>query len=345
MYIFICSAFVISVLLIPIIIFLCKKHGWYDSLSERKIHTEKIPRLGGAGFVTAFVVSSVLYFYFECNLSILSLIPFIVSSLLIFIFGVIDDFKDLSAKFKLLVQIIAALIMILNGYHFTNLGSFQFGPFGYIITFVWFIGVINAFNLIDGVDALCGGLSSFILITLGVIYMRAGRSETAALCFILTAAVCGFLVYNKPKAKIFMGDGGSQFLGFMVAALPLFPASPAVEHNKMLIAGLLVSIPVLDTIAAVWRRKREHVPFFTPDRRHLHHKLMNMGYTPVSILVLLYAIQIGICCIVLIALWCKGLRETFILIGGYCIMFVFFAIIHYTHRAVTRKKNEHEDTP
>ncbi len=339
MPLFIILSFLISVSLIPIIIYICKKQSWYDSENERKVHSGKIPRLGSVGFVPAFAISAFLFFTFDTNINVTDIIPLIFSGLMIFIFGIIDDFKDLPAKFKLLIQIIASLIMIFSGYHFTQIGPIQLGWFGYAITFIWFIGIINAFNLIDGVDALCGGLSFLILVTLGIINIFCGTHKTTGICFILAAAVLGFLVYNKPKAKIFMGDGGSQFLGFMIATLSLSEFNHLeFEYNKFFAVALLVAIPVFDTFAAIWRRKREHRSFFTPDKMHLHHKLMNMGYTTTSILAFLYIIQIGLCVFAVFALWLRGLRGMFVIFCGLSVITLFFTIIHYTNRAILRKE-------
>lgn len=330
-------AFCISVITIPVVIKLCNTYGWYDTINNRKVHTGNIPRLGGIGFVSAFIIAAFLYAMFDNAIHLKGVIPILIAGLFIFIFGVIDDFKDLPAKFKLLIQIIAALILVSNNFIFTQIGPLHLGFIGYIITFIWIIGVINAFNLIDGVDALCGGLSFFIINTVGIIYLVSNVKAVATLCFILSAAILGFLVYNKPKAKIFMGDGGSQFLGFMVAILPLYPVSiPSFSYNKLAIIFVLASIPILDTFAAMWRRTREHRSFFSPDRSHLHHKLMNMGYGTIGILTLLYSLQLGLCAAVLVSAWIGGIRSLIILLGCFIAMIGFFSIIHYTNRAVMR---------
>lgn len=338
-------AFCISAITIPIVIRLCNKYQWYDTVNKRKIHTGNIPRLGSIGFVTAFVIAAFLYGSIDNAVHLLNIVPILMAGLIIFAGGVIDDFKDLPAKLKLLIQAAAALIVVANDFIFTRIGSFSFGIAGYGITFLWIIGVVNAFNLIDGVDALCGGLSFFIITTIGIIYVIYGADSVAILCFILAAAILGFLVYNKPKAKIFMGDGGSQFLGFMVAILPLYPvAIPRFAYNKLAVTFVLAAIPILDTFAAMWRRTREHRSFFSPDRSHLHHKLMNMGYGTTSILVLLYAIQIALCIAVIGATWLGGRWSILILFGCFIAMIGFFSIIHYTNRAVARAYKAADNT-
>lgn len=344
MLIYIVLSFVVSAVLIPIIILLCHRLEWYDHVNERKVHSGNIPRLGGVGFVVAFVVSVSFFLSTQSNLDMGTFLPIIIAGLIIFIFGIIDDFGDLKARLKFLIQVVATFIMIFSGTRFTQIGSWQLGILSYPLTFFWIIGVINAFNLIDGVDALCGTISALILTTYGFLYLFAKRLDIAGISFILAAAVVGFLLYNKPKAKIFMGDGGSQFLGFMVAAIPLFPFGNSYDYNRILVALILASIPVLDTIAAIWRRTREGRSFFSPDRAHLHHKLINMGYSTRGLLLILIALQLGLCAFVFVAMWCGPIRGFFVLLGAVCVACSFFIVIHYTHRAVRRRQSENTTT-
>jgi UDP-GlcNAc:undecaprenyl-phosphate GlcNAc-1-phosphate transferase len=223
-------------------------------------------------------------------------------------------------------------------------GPVNLGVLGYGLTFVWLIGMSNAFNLIDGVDALCGSLSLSVALTLGVVVYLAGAGETGlgAVGFILGGSVVGFLVYNKPRARIFMGDGGSQFLGFMLGSLPLLLKSPPdLGYNGFPMVVVLSSIPLLDTVAAIWRRTREGRSFFTPDKRHLHHKLMEMGYTTKSVLGLLVTIQAGLCGVSILAVvWIGGVRGFIVLGAGLGVMILFFAIMHYTSHAISRVKGK-----
>jgi UDP-GlcNAc:undecaprenyl-phosphate GlcNAc-1-phosphate transferase len=251
--------------------------------------------------------------------------------------GVVDDFRELRARLKLPGQCIASLIPIVFGFQFSQFGPLPLGLFGKVITFLWFIGLINALNLIDGIDALCGSISFMILLSLGILLHVQGVPEASALSFILAGCVAAFLLYNKPKAAIFMGDGGSQFLGFMIAALPLLGKTPQLEYNLLPFMIVITAIPILDTFAAIWRRTREGRSFFSPDKRHLHHKLLDMGYTKTSLLLVLDIIQFGICAISLLAmLWIMGIRGFLVLAGAFVAMIVFFAIIHYTSHSVSR---------
>lgn len=338
-------SFAVSALLIPIVILICNKENWYDSIDSRKIHDGSIPRLGSIGFVIAFVLSSFIYMRIKRD-AVSTMVPFIISGFMIFIFGIIDDFKNLKAIVKLTVQIIAALIIVATNHRFLNIGSYSIPTWlSFLLTFGWIIGVVNAFNLIDGIDGLCGGLSSLIIFTLSLIYARSAV-HSAAECLFIVAGLLGFLIYNKPKAKIFMGDGGSQFLGFMIAALPLYKTTENFEYNKFLIMVNLVSIPTLDCIAAIWRRLREHRGIMTPDRAHIHHKLMNIGLSSVQVLIVLLVIQAFICCVCAIALYLKGALAFTVLLLCYAVIVCFFVIVHYLNRRanIARKKNISSDS-
>ncbi|MDR2484673.1 MAG: undecaprenyl/decaprenyl-phosphate alpha-N-acetylglucosaminyl 1-phosphate transferase [Treponema sp.] len=332
------GSFGIAVAIIPLVIGFCKKQGWYDTINVRKIHSGSIPRLGSIGFAPVFLLMSCLYLAGLQGTPVRGYLPLVGAGAIVFVLGILDDFYELSAKVKLLGQCIAGLIPVVFGFQIIRIGPLELGIFSPAVSFVWFIGIINAFNLIDGVDALCGSLSLSILITLGAVYILSG-SEYKALPFILAGGIAGFLVYNKPKAAIFMGDGGSQFLGFIIAGLPLFKPAQVFAYNLFPMMIVLTSIPVLDTFAAIWRRRREGRSFFSPDKLHLHHKLMNMGYTTKSILGFLLIIQAGLCGVALLAvIWIEGVRGFAVLCGAFAAMIVFFTIMHYTSRSIARMK-------
>lgn len=141
-----------------------------------------------------------------------------------------------------------------------------------------------------------------------------------------------------------MGDGGSQFLGFIIATIPLFPFGNSFDYNRTLLSCVLVAIPILDTVAAIWRRTREGRSFFSPDRAHIHHKLLNMGYSTKGLLVILLVLQLGLCAFAVGGLWCGSIRGFFVLLGAVCVICIFFVVVHYTHRAVLRKYRNKDES-
>lgn len=331
------AAFLISAALTPCVIYVCRKKKWFDSVNERKIHKGQIPRLGSIGFVVGFAAGCIIYIIADKDSGAV-FVPFIFAGLLIFAFGIADDMLDLKASFKLIVQCVSALLIVMNGYSFSRFFSFRLPyPLDYVLTFFWIIGIINAYNLIDGLDGLCGGLSALAVFTYGIIFTQASGCY-AAICLILAASVAAFLLYNKPKAQIFMGDGGSQFLGFMIAVLPLFRTTANFEQKKLLIALNLVSIPMFDCIAAIWRRTREHRGIMSPDREHLHHKLMNLGLSAPGVLALLLAIQTLLCICAGISMGIKTVHADIFLVSVFVCMIIFFTAVHYASHAKMRAK-------
>ncbi|MDR2601734.1 MAG: undecaprenyl/decaprenyl-phosphate alpha-N-acetylglucosaminyl 1-phosphate transferase [Spirochaetaceae bacterium] len=325
-------ALLATVALTPPLIFFCDKKGWYDPINSRKLHQEKIPRLGSIALAPVFFIVSAVYLLKTDSLKLIPLAPILIPAFFIFLVGVLDDFIDMPPKVKFICQCACCIVPPIFGYNWTHFGPLNLGVLALPVTFLWITGMVNAYNLIDGIDALCGGLSFFATAVFGILFYLDGGGFT--LPFILCGSILGFLVFNKPKAKIFLGDGGSQFLGYMIAIFPLAAEKP-LGQNALPIAVLLASIPIMDTIAAIWRRTRDHISFLLPDKAHLHHKLLAMGYSNKGILFFLFVIQAGICVSVVFIHYKLTQRQAFFfIIGGYFVMTVFFSIIHYTYRSV-----------
>ena len=338
MSLYIVLSIILSLISMPIIIHFCNKHNIYDYHDARKVHSGNISRLGGVGIIFAFIVSTALYLIFTSQLSMTKSLPVLLAGFIIFLFGLLDDIFTLSAWLKLIVQLAATSLVTITGYRFTQIFGWVLPtPLSFILTFGWILGVINAYNLIDGLDGLCGTLSFTAVTTLGVLYTLSNNLE-AGICFILAGAIFGFLCFNWPPAKLFMGDDGSQFLGFMIATIPLYTSSDIFEYNKFLIMLILTAFPVFDTIAAIWRRLRDKRPIMSPDRSHLHHKLLNIGYTKRQALHLIAFIQILLCGMVILSFFIGKLKGTAMLLEGFIFMVIFFSVIHYTNRAINRKK-------
>lgn len=342
MYLFILLAVVLSLISMPCIIGFCKKFNLYDYQNTRKIHSGNIPRLGGVGIVISFFISTLLYILITKELSFVNHWPILVAALVVFIFAIVDDIFNLPAIVKLIVQLIAVSIVTFNGYRFTQVFGFEIPTvISFILTFGWILGVINAYNLIDGLDGLCGSLSITAIITLGILYTLSGNTE-GALCFILAGSIFGFLCFNWPPAKLFMGDNGSQFLGFMISTIPLYTSGDVFEYNKFLIMIIITAFPVFDTIAAIWRRLRDKKPIMSGDRSHLHHKLLNLGYSKQHALYLIVFLQILLCSSVVVSFFLGTSKGAALLIETAAFMILFFSIIHYTNRKVMMNKKEEE---
>ena len=335
-------AFLVSLISMPLIIKFSTKFNIFDYQDARKIHSGNISRLGGVGIAISFFVCTAVYFLITDASLFIEYLPIISAGLIIFVFGFIDDVVTLRAIVKLLIQIVATCLVIFSGNRFTQIGPWQIpSALSYIFTFCWVIGVVNAFNLIDGLDGLCGSLAFTTTLTLGIIYTLSGNN-ISVICFILAASILGFLCFNWPPAKLFMGDCGSQFLGFMLATLPLIPADSVIEFNKFLIIASVAAFPIFDTIAAIWRRIRDKRPIMSPDKSHLHHKLLNMGYTKKSSLYLVVFIQLLLCSLVIISYLLGTYKGMMVLLLTLFFVTLFFTFIHYTNQAILKRKSMEE---
>jgi UDP-GlcNAc:undecaprenyl-phosphate GlcNAc-1-phosphate transferase len=338
------TAFIISLIIVWQVLTLSHRKSWYDKIDERKIHTGDVPRLGGIGFSLAFIVTSLASAFIarETHLE-MRVIAVLIGLILLVTFGVQDDFHTLAPRQKLLVQFIAGILVIIPDYTFHHLFIFgdKFMAFTWLrfpLSFLWIVGLTNAINFIDGVDGLAGGISAIIALTYAVIFVSfAGISLSVVFCLCLVAAIGGFLVFNMPfpQAKIFMGDGGSQFLGFTLAVLPLLDQGNNRLEFPIPYAAALVIIPILDTISAIWRRLRDGRRIDSPDKSHIHHKLMILGFNAWGVDKVLYGLQIVLGILVFLAInFRRHLPTSLIFLGlAYFISIGFFAAIHYINRA------------
>ncbi len=343
--IYIALAAFLSIASMPLIMQFCKKFNLYDYHSARKIHSGNIPRLGGVGIFLSFIIASIAFILINKVDNFNKILPILIAGTIVFLFAFLDDLLTLPALAKLIVQLIAVSVVVFNGFRFKQIFSWVLPtPISLILTFCWILGVINAYNLIDGLDGLCGSFSISTVATLGILYTLTGNPEST-LCFILTASIFGFLCFNWPPAKLFMGDAGSQFLGFMIAVFPLFSSDNVFEFNKFLIMIVITAFPVFDTIAAIWRRIRDKKPIMSPDRSHLHHKLLNMGYSKTGALYLMCFLQILLCGSVIISYFLGAKKGMALLIESTAFVTLFFSFVHFTNRAVMLKQNTKTEEP
>jgi UDP-GlcNAc:undecaprenyl-phosphate GlcNAc-1-phosphate transferase len=315
--------------------------------------------LGGVGFALAFTCAyfAITFVFPRISAQLIpgaairpSLLFPLAAMILILASGVFDDFKPMAPRHKLILQIIAASLVVVPGYTFHSIIFTDLGILGelnwlrYPLTAFWIVGLSNAVNLIDGVDGLAGGVSALAAVFFAVIFSSiAGIGSVMVLiCLCLGAALAGFLVFNLPfpRAKIFMGDGGSQFLGFVLALLPLINAGEEPIRFPLLYAAALLAIPIFDTFAALWRRGRDRRRIDDPDKLHIHHKLMNLGFNARGVDGILYALQIALGILVCLSLRYRGIHALILLGTAYVAAVGFFIVIHFVNLHVIRKREE-----
>lgn len=328
-------AFLLSALSMPLILKFAHRRKLYDTIDERKIHTGNIPRLGGLGIFLAFIVTIALFYIgFRSGISTGGRFWVVLLCMLgVQTIGLADDFVDIRARYKFFLELGAAVLLSSLGFRFLSMtlpfgiGLVDFGALGYFLTILWITGVPNALNLIDGMDGLAGGVTVFTAITYGAFFIICGDLGAALVCLILAGSVCGFLAFNLPPAKIFMGDSGALFLGFSIAVMPLIgPASGHIELGFVPAVTALL-IPIYDTFAAIIRRAKAGVSVFTPDRLHLHHKLLDLGLGTKGALAVIYGAQAFLCLISLSSLAFPGDLGFFLNIGIWLLFPLFFVVI------------------
>jgi UDP-GlcNAc:undecaprenyl-phosphate/decaprenyl-phosphate GlcNAc-1-phosphate transferase len=281
--------FIISILITPLIKKLAVLIGATDKPNQRKVHQSTMPRLGGLAIFISFTAGMVILQPINS-----ASIAILIGSFIIVITGIFDDMFELSAKYKLLGQLAAAFTVVFLGdlqVNFINLpfgGHLEFGYLSIPFTILWIVGITNAINLIDGLDGLAAGVSSIALVTISGMALIQGNLFVVAVGTIVLMGTLGFLFYNFHPASIFMGDTGALFLGFIISVLSLL-GYKNVTFISFIIPVIILGVPISDTFFAILRRIINNQPLSTPDKSHLHHCLLRLGYTHRQTVLLIYA--------------------------------------------------------
>lgn len=290
-------AFFISLIATPLSKKFAFKVGCIAYPNERTMHKKPMPVGGGLAIVFGFISTILIMVLVSKQFDIFSFMGLIVGGLLIAILGFLDDLYDLNAKLRFSVQILAALIVVqsgvvVEGIQIPFLDTYlKFGSMAKPMTIFWIVGVTNAFNFIDGLDGLVAGVSSIAsicLMFLSIIYNQ-------PLAIILTAALAGsclgFLPHNFNPATIFMGDTGATFLGFTLAVISIQGLIKSYTAVTLIVVILVLGLPIIDTTFAIVRRVLNGKPIYQADRGHLHHRLVDRGYSQKRAVLTLYGIS------------------------------------------------------
>ena len=292
------TAFVLALIFTPAAIKLAPKIGAVDIPKDgRRMHTKAMPRFGGLAIFVGTIAS--LAIYGGDNEKI---IPVIIGGAIIYILGVVDDLKNLDAKLKFGVQLLVAVLMYYMGLRIkfiTNYfgeGALHFGEaMCFVVTVLWIVGITNTINLIDGLDGLAAGTAAISSLCIAyVAYIHGDEYGMLIVCLAMLAlagSCLGFLPFNFFPAKIFMGDGGSLFLGFMIAVLSVVGPLKRSTIVAVVVPVIVLGIPIFDTFFAILRRLVNRRPIMEADKGHLHHRLMESGYGQRRAVLMLYGIS------------------------------------------------------
>jgi len=304
-------AFVVTFGTTPLVKRLAYKIGAIDvPRDSRRMHKTPKARLGGLAIFFGFVISVVVFTAVSTgNLALpRQLIGILGGAVVIVILGMVDDVLALSAKIKFLVQIFAAIIPVSFGIvierisaptFISETGVIEFGWLGYPITVLWIVAVTNALNLVDGLDGLAVGVASISSITLLCISLMLGNELVVIMTAALSGACLGFFPYNFNPAKLFMGDTGALFLGYILSTVSVMGLFKGYTLISVAIPILIVAMPIFDTSAAILRRLWHHQPIMSPDRHHLHHKLIDLGFSQKQAVGIIYALCAFFCLVAL----------------------------------------------
>ena len=340
-----CAA-VISFATTPLVKMLAQKMGVMDvPKDDRRMHTVPIPRMGGLAIFLAFFLS-VLAFAKEVDRSLSAIL---LGAVVIVILGVFDDKLALRAKLKLIVQIVAACIVVFYGncriQRFTNpFGSslyayWDLGWLSYPITIIWIVALTNAVNFIDGLDGLACGVSCISAVSMLVIALVVSDTRVAIVMAALAGACLGFVPYNFNPAKIFMGDTGSTFLGFILATMSIQGLFKAYAAISFAVPFLILGLPIFDICFAVIRRVAHHKSPMEADRGHIHHRLIDMGFSQKQTVAIAYVLA-GILGLAAVLLTVSGAMRAMLMLGAVLVVGAVGLELIMTAKAPHKKRQE-----
>ena len=312
--IFFATALLITIALIPVVKKIAFKIGAVDEPSKRRIHTKTTARLGGVaifiGICCCCILAALGVDKLDWQIPLSYNNPsgvnyYIVAAGTVFMFcvGIADDAKYLPPKTKLVLQIIAAIIVCCSGLLLQRMhnpfaeGYIEFGWLSFPITIFYLVAFANIINLIDGLDGLASGITAIVAATVFVFAISQNKADAAILSLGIMGACIGFLFFNFPPAKIFMGDSGSLTLGFLLGIASLLATTKTSVVMSMLVPLLAAGVPIVDTFSAIIRRKRGHMPIDEADTGHIHHRLLKSGLSPKKTVLLMWAwtIVLSVC--------------------------------------------------
>ncbi|MGP3778192.1 glycosyltransferase family 4 protein [Halanaerobium saccharolyticum] len=289
------AAFIITLILslaiTPLIIKLAHKFNFVDRPGERKINTKIIATAGGTAIYLAFMIP--LRFFLPANQTITGIM---LGGSFMLLLGLLDDKFEISAPIKFMGQIIGALILIYYGVKI-NFITNPFGGFIYLgvyavpFTVFWIVSIINTINLIDGLDGLAAGVSIIAVLTLFAVALQENQVVAPMLAVLLAGSCLGFLKYNFNPARVFMGDTGSMFIGYIIAAVSITGALKSAAAVTIFVPMLALAVPILDTTFAIIRRIFNDRPIGEADHGHIHHRLLAIGMNQRQAVISVYVIS------------------------------------------------------
>ena len=337
----------ISCAITPLVKWLAGKVGAMDiPKDKRRMHDKPIPRMGGLGIFLGFMISFLVFG--EINTELRGIL---IGAVVIVVLGIVDDIKTLHALPKFLVQIIAAVIVVVHGCRIEQVLGWEMPVWlSYTATVIWIVMITNAVNFIDGLDGLAAGVSAISagsMLVVALMLVPEGNATVSAMVLAAILGGCiGFIPYNFNPASIFMGDTGSTFLGFMLASVSVFGLFKTYAMISFAVPFLVLGLPLFDICFAVIRRLAKGQSPMHADRGHVHHRLIDMGFSQKQAVAISYLITVvlGLCAVVMTD---KGEIQALIFLAALVLVgtlgLQLFFIKHHHKKQEEDQKNDKED--
>ena len=293
------GAALLAVVLTPGVIGLARRIGAVDRPGLRDVHERPVPRMGGVAIFLSASSAIVILLFVKDAAGEASyhmqwqLVLLLCSSALIFLVGLVDDLRHLPAGFKLAAEVVIASLLCLGGVRISSIALtdqwvVHLGGWGCLLTVLWIIGVTNAVNLSDGLDGLAAGICAIACAVIAIFAIHSGQVLMVLVMLALLGSLSGFLLFNFNPARVFMGDSGSLFLGFCLAATSVMCTAKSAALVGLTLPALALGIPIFDTLLSALRRFLEDRSIFAPDRSHFHHRLLDLGLHQRQAVILIY---------------------------------------------------------
>lgn len=340
-------AMVVSFLMCPLVKSFAYKIGAIDVPKDnRRMHKKPVPRLGGLAIFLGFLVSLLIFIPIDRQLR-----GILLGAVIIVVLGVVDDITPLRAWFKFIVQILAALVAVYHGVVvnvLSNPNVFSDDPYWSLgwasipVTVLWIVGITNSVNLIDGLDGLANGVSTISAVTMLVIALLVSEGQTALIMASLVGACVGFMPFNRNPAQMFMGDTGSTFLGYILATISIQGLFKYYAIISFAVPFLILGLPMFDTLFAIVRRLAHGQNPMSPDRGHIHHRLIDMGLSQKQAVAALYVVSsiLGLSAVVLTT--SGAMRAMLFLAAVAVVAFLTSRVIFPREIAETRQEKARE---
>ena len=331
------TAFAIANVMTPVAKKISLKVGAIDYPKGRGMHSHPMPRMGGIAIFVGFMLTLFLLYRFMEHDKPEQMAGFVIGASIIVVLGILDDCFNLKARVKLIIQIVAAMVVVFAGIRIDVVlwpVTTVLQKFSIPITILWIVGVTNAVNLLDGLDGLAAGVSAIAALSLVVLCVLTGDEVAVVLSATLAGSCLGFLPRNFNPAQIFMGDTGSTFLGFTLAVTSIMGVFKGYAFLALVVSMLSLGLPVFDTVFAIVRRFARGESIMSPDRGHLHHILIDKGFSQKQAVMILYGIS-TFCGLLAIFIAMKDAKTSVVIL--FTVFLLSFVIYYFNN-----KRNDRE---